>query len=68
MNVSGLRMLPLLLLSLCPFIPFHFRFSPEEQEMFKTQSDVTPPIIGIRSPLENAISLVKLSYSLNASK
>lgn len=36
--------------------------------MFKTQSDVTPPIIGIRSPLENAISLVKLSYSLNASK
>ena len=60
-------MLPLLVLSLCPSIPFHFGFSPEEQEMFKTHSDVTPPFKGILSPPGNAISPAKLSYSLNSS-
>lgn len=66
-NTSGSGMLPVLLLSLYPSIPFHFGFSPEEQETFKTHSDVTPLFKGILSPLGNAISPAKLSYSLNTS-
>lgn len=35
--------------------------------MFKTRSDVTSPFKEILSPLGNAISPAKLSYSLNTS-
>lgn len=61
-NTSGSGMLPPLLLSSWPSIPFNFGFGPEEQEMFKIHSDVAPPFKGILSPLGNAIFPAKLSY------